>query len=175
MQATSDPTLRFLGAHADVLVILTRLSLFAHTAAKLTPEQQRENALSFIDPLQAAINEHHIDEERTLFTQLVERARTAEEKELIQSQVAQLTQEHRLIESTWSGIRDSLVSLSEGSAELPDSKQCADLLHRYQKHASLEETVLLPLGQQILSGSGEGAVTGPGGLRHRVDNLPRYI
>ncbi len=175
MQVLSDPTLRYLGAHADVLVILTRLSLFAQTAPMLTPEQQRENALSFVEPLQAAINEHHIDEERALFTRLAELARTPEEKELIQSQIGQLTREHRLIESIWSDIRDTLVKLAEGSADMPDRKQCADLLTRYQKHATDEETVLLPLGQQILSGSGQGAPAGPGDLRHRVNDLPRYI
>ena len=107
MEIPGDPTLRYLGAHADVLVILTRLSLFAQTAALLTPEQRQENAVGFIEPLQAAINEHHADEESTLFVQMIDLARDATEKETTQNLISQLVQEHRDIEATWSEVRQA--------------------------------------------------------------------
>lgn len=172
MNATVDPTLRYLGSHAELMVLLTRLHLFSQMGHLMDPEQQRRNVRDFIKPIHAAIMDHHAEEERELFVEL--RAQEASEKDnqLAVSLTNRLTREHRAIEKMWAPIHQCLVALLDGGSELPGASECGELAARYQQHATFEETVMLPLARRLLL---NGDSSGLAELNHRIDDLPRFF
>lgn len=172
MNATVDPTLQYLGSHAELMVILTRLHLFSQMGHLMEPEQQRQNAQDFILPIHSAIMEHHAEEERELFVELREQQASDEDAQLVVSLINRLTREHRSIEQLWEPIHQTLAALVAGGTELPDEKKCGELAMRYQQHANFEETVLLPLARRLLL---NGDSSSPAELNHRIDNLPRFF
>lgn len=174
MNATIDPTLRFLGAHSELLVTLTHLSLFAKTFNMLTPEQQSINAAQFLDPLSTGFPEHHADEEKSLFPEMQRLAR-GRELEMVVSMSNRLTREHRAIESAWQQVEQGLQALTRSDGPAPDPRACNALLDRYRQHAKFEETVVLPLADKLF-GRDSALLAGQSGrFRHRIDNLPFYI
>ncbi|MGH1360714.1 MAG: hemerythrin domain-containing protein [Burkholderiaceae bacterium] len=174
MNATIDPSLRFLGAHAELLVTLTHLSLFAKTVELLTEEQQMINAGRFLEPLSSGFAEHHADEEKLLFPNMLRLAKGAE-LDLVVSLSNRLTREHRAIETAWSRIEPTLITLTQTAGTPLDPLACTDLLERYRQHAKFEETVVLPLADRLFGDSGEFLDGQSGRFRHRIDNLPFYI
>ncbi len=174
MNATIDPTLRFLGAHSELLVTLTHLSLFAKTFDLLTPDQQSTNASQFLEPLSTGFPEHHADEERSLFPEM-QRLAQGTEREMVVSISNRLTREHRAIESAWEQVRQCLEKLTRSGGEAPDPAACLALLDRYRQHAKFEETVVLPLADKLFGGNSPLLQAETGRFRHRIDNLPFYI
>ncbi len=172
MNTTVDPTLRYLGSHAELMVILTRLHLFSQMGHLMDSEQQRKNAQDFIKPIHAAILEHHAEEESELFVDLLAQQASDDDKQLVVSLINRLTREHRSIEKQWEPIHQALCALLEGGSELPDKDDCGELVERYQQHATFEETVMLPLARKILL---DGDSSSSAELNHRVDDLPRFF
>ncbi|MFK7964839.1 MAG: hemerythrin domain-containing protein [Burkholderiaceae bacterium] len=172
MNTTIDPTLRYLGSHAELMVILTRLHLFSQMGHLMEPEQQRKNAEDFINPIHAAIMEHHAEEERELFVELQAQPASDEDKQLVVSLVNRLTREHRSIERQWDTIHQALNTLLAGGSELPSQEDCGELAERYQQHAMFEETVMLPLARKLLLNQ-DGSSSAE--LSHRIDHMPRFF
>lgn len=172
MNTTVDPTLRYLGSHAELMIVLTRLHLFSQMGHLMEPEQQRLNARDFIKPIHAAIMEHHAEEERELFVALRAQEASVEDQQLIVSLTNRLTREHRAIEKMWEPIHQCINALLDGGSALPSAQDCGELVVRYQQHATFEETVMLPLARRLLLNDDS---SGPTELNHRIDDLPRFF
>jgi len=172
MNTSIDPTLRYLGAHAELMVVLTRLHLFAQMGHLMSPEQQQENARDFILPIHSAIMEHHAEEERELFVALRAQKASTKDQQLAVSLTNRLTREHRAIEKMWAPIHQCLKDLLDGGSALPNAKDCEKLVARYRQHATFEETVMLPLARRLLLDDDASGVTE---LNHWIDDLPRFF
>jgi len=172
MNITIDPTLRYLGSHAELMILLTRLHLFAQMGHLMDAAQRQRNARDFIEPIHSAIMDHHAEEERHLFVELRAQKASPEDEQLVVSLTNRLTREHRSIEKLWQPIHQCLEALLYGGSALPDAQACGELAARYQQHASFEETVMLPLARRLLLHDDS---SGPVELNHRIDNLPRFF
>ncbi len=175
MQVTVDASARFLGAHHDILVELTRLRLLADMTSTLPNDQRQRLAGGLRDLGRRGLIEHHADEEKVLFTEMLAAAAPGDEAELVESLTARLSREHRAMEALWLQLEPALKLIEKGKpANLP-ADLAAQLLERYQAHARFEETVVLPLAERLLSDNDKRALDLSLRLRHQVDNLVSYI
>ena len=131
--------------------ILSHLRTFGELPALLeSANRARQIATETIDFFHAAVFKHHIDEEKDLFPIVIESAVRGEERETVQSLVAQLTAEHREIEALWRKLEPQLKQLLKGHDAQVDGQAVARLVGGYLAHAKFEETQFLPLSAEIL-------------------------
>jgi hemerythrin-like domain-containing protein len=136
--------------------ILEHLQSLATLPALLAPAARAravaEGTLRFF---RTVVYEHHQEEERELFPAVLSSAAHGAEHELVQGIVAQLTREHRQIESNFEELEPELKKVARGQETTLTASEVEALVRKlvghYQGHASYEETEFLPLSERILA------------------------
>ena len=130
----------------------TLLRLARHLAAQGADADARNAAAAVLRYFETSARHHHEDEELDLFPALLRHAQDAELGQ-VKGLVAQLLQEHRVLEQRWHVVRDVLQDVAQGrSAQLAFSDVEA-LTTLYASHIAREERELLPLAARLLAGA----------------------
>jgi hemerythrin-like domain-containing protein len=150
--ASDNAVGQFSHAHVGILMQLDRLSTLP---ALLAPARMaQDTAKRVVDFFREAVFEHHKDEEEALFPALLESAHAGEERQRVNTLVDALTAEHRVIEGLWRQLEPELKHVAQGRSFNINAPVLDDLVSRYQAHAQVEETQLLPLADTILGRHG---------------------
>ena len=150
--ASDNAVGQFSHAHVGILMQLDRLSTLP---ALLAPARMaQDTAQRVVDFFREAVFEHHKDEEEALFPALLESAHAGEERQRVNTLVDALTAEHREIEGLWRQLEPELKHVAQGRSYHINAPVLEDLVSRYQAHAQVEETQLLPLADTILGRHG---------------------
>jgi hypothetical protein len=150
--ASDNAVGQFSHAHVGILMQLDRLSTLP---ALLAPARMaQDTAQRVVDFFREAVFEHHQDEEKALFPALLESAHAGEERQRVNTLVDALTAEHREIEGLWRQLEPELKHVAQGRSYHINAPVLDDLVSRYQAHAQVEETQLLPLADTILGRHG---------------------
>ncbi|NDF65714.1 MAG: hemerythrin domain-containing protein [Betaproteobacteria bacterium] len=150
--ASDNAVGQFSHAHVGILMQLDRLSTLP---ALLAPARMaQDTAKRVVDFFREAVFEHHKDEEEALFPALLESAHAGEERQRVNTLVDALTAEHRVIEGLWRQLEPELKHVAQGRSFHINAPVLEDLVSRYQAHAQVEETQLLPLADTILGRHG---------------------
>ncbi|MEY2658509.1 MAG: hypothetical protein RLZZ395_2251 [Pseudomonadota bacterium] len=150
--ASDNAVGQFSHAHVGILMQLDRLSTLP---ALLAPARMaQDTAQRVVDFFREAVFEHHKDEEEALFPALLESAQAGEERQRVNTLVDALTAEHRVIEGLWRQLEPELKHVAQGRSYHINAPVLEDLVSRYQAHAQVEETQLLPLADTILGRHG---------------------
>ena len=150
--ASDNAVGQFSHAHVGILMQLDRLSTLP---ALLAPARMaQDTAQRVVDFFREAVFEHHKDEEEALFPALLESAQAGEERQRVNTLVDALTAEHRVIEGLWRQLEPELKHVAQGHSFHINAPVLDDLVSRYQAHAQVEETQLLPLADTILGRHG---------------------
>jgi hemerythrin-like domain-containing protein len=150
--ASDNAVGQFSHAHVGILMQLDRLSTLP---ALLAPARMaQDTAQRVVDFFREAVFEHHKDEEEALFPALLESAHAGEERQRVNTLVDALTAEHRVIEGLWRQLEPELKHVAQGRSYHINAPVLEDLVSRYQAHAQVEETQLLPLADTILGRHG---------------------
>ena len=150
--ASDNAVGQFSHAHVGILMQLDRLSTLP---ALLAPARMaQDTAQRVVDFFREAVFEHHKDEEEALFPALLESAQAGEERQRVNTLVDALTAEHRVIEGLWRQLEPELKHVAQGRSFHINAPVLDDLVSRYQAHAQVEETQLLPLADTILGRHG---------------------
>lgn len=138
----------FSDCHAGILEGLLQFATLPPLAD--AARRAREVAAHAMALLDEAVQQHHAEEEEELFTAVVRSARPGAERERVEALVAQLTEEHRDVESLWKRVRPEVVKLAAGKPAQLREDAAELLLDVYRQHANFEERAFLPLAQEIL-------------------------
>jgi hemerythrin-like domain-containing protein len=131
--------------------IVTHLEELARLPALLEPARQaRQIAGETLEFFREVVYEHHAEEERELFPAVLASANKGDERDKVQLIVDRLTREHREIEAAWSGLEPALKAVAKGGDADLNGAAVAALVTDYLGHARYEESVFLPLSQEIL-------------------------
>jgi hemerythrin-like domain-containing protein len=135
--------------------IFRKLDQLGELPALLEPAARaREVAERSLEFFREAIFEHHLDEERELFTAVLASAQDEAERARVQSMNRRLTDEHRELEKIWKSLESGLKKVVKGQFGDLDLVQISRLVSQYRAHALFEEQEYLPLAQQILGRDG---------------------
>jgi hemerythrin superfamily protein len=135
-------------AHSDIIAHLFHLSgLCSHSPMSTQARTQAVEAIQFF---RRTVLAHHQAEESRLFPLVLAKAAAGDEREYVEALVAKLTAEHRQIEALWTTLEGMLTELIGGKTNHMLDARIQDLVLDYGDHATEEETVFLPLCQQIL-------------------------
>ena len=134
--------------------ILKRLEQLSELPPLLDPAARaREIAADAVEFFREAIFEHHLDEERELFTAVLASAEKGAEHDRVQDLARRLTDEHRDLEAAWKRLEPELKRIAKGHDSHLDLAALEHLVVRYRLHAEFEEAEFLPLAQTILGRS----------------------
>lgn len=152
MSQPDQPIADFSHCHEGIFKKLDQLS---ELPALLEPAQRaREVAEKSLEFFREAIFEHHLDEERELFTAVLESALDDAERFKVQSMNKRLTDEHRELEKIWKSLESGLKKVVKGQFGEVNVTDLSRLVSQYRAHAQFEEQEYLPLAQQILGRNG---------------------
>jgi len=145
---TDAPLTNFSHCHEG---ILRRLSALDELPALLAPAARaRQVAEQSVEFFREAIFEHHLEEERELFSAVLASAQPGEEAERVQGMVRRLTNEHRMLEGLWKRLESDLKKVAKGHSTDLDVGDLQRLVTDYAAHARYEEAEFLPLSETIL-------------------------
>ena len=131
--------------------ILSHLQQLGQLPGLLEPAAQaRRIAADTLAFFREAVFEHHAEEERELFPAVLASATVGEERQRVQAIVNALTAEHRKVESAWARLEPQLKAVAKGHDTTMRGEDLRELVDVYRAHAAYEESVFLPLSQQIL-------------------------
>lgn len=151
--APDQPLDEFAHCHSGILQHLAELD---RLPALLAPAAEaRRIAADTLAFFEAAVFEHHLEEERELFPAVLSSARAGAEREQVQAQVDRLTREHRDVEAAWKRLEPELRAVAKGRDHHLDGEALVTLVARYKGHARFEESEFLPLAKAILSRNGD--------------------
>lgn len=147
--ATDTPPLdTFSNCHVG---ILSQLDALGELPALLAPAARaRTVAAKTLDFFREAVFEHHAEEERELFPEVISSAIAGEERDRVTALTERLTAEHRDLEQRWKALEPALRQVAKGRDADLEPAQVAELVDRYRAHAAFEEAEFLPLSQTIL-------------------------
>lgn len=168
------PLESFAHCHQGIITHLGALEeLPALVEAASKAQEQAGQARDFFAATMLA---HHEEEERELFTAVMDSANPGDEASQVKGIVERLTHEHREIEALWRHIEPQLKRLAHGHIPQLDTASVEKLVKAYRDHAAFEESVFLPLCQSILgrNGSHMAALGLSLHMRHVAPKLP-YI
>jgi hemerythrin-like domain-containing protein len=149
MATYSQPIRSFKNSHTGIINQLDRM---AELPALLAPaELAKRTADSALKFFRKAVYAHHADEEKVLFPSVLESAKPGEERRNVQTCIKALTAQHRNLEALWEKLEPELKRVAKGSSHSLDAAMLTKLVALYHEHAEYEETVFLPMSQEILA------------------------
>ncbi|MEN9885850.1 MAG: hypothetical protein RL758_428 [Pseudomonadota bacterium] len=149
MTAFARPIRTFKNSHAGIVFQLDRLS---ELPALLAPaELAKRTAESAVKFFRKAVYAHHADEEKVLFPSVLESAAAGEERKTVSSAIKVLVAQHRNLEALWETLEPELKKVAKGTSQQVQTRALETLVKLYKEHAEYEETVFLPMAQDILS------------------------
>ena len=155
--------------------ILGHLQVLGTLPALLEPAARaRQIAADTLGFFREAVFEHHAEEEKELFPAVLASATPGAERDKVQAIVAELTAEHRQIETTWSKLEPGLRAVAKGHETPIAAGDIRALVDAYQSHARYEEEVFLPLSQAIL-GRNSNHLAALGMSMHLRHALPQVL
>ena len=142
-----SPIEDFSQCHAGILSHLQELGALP---ALLEPAARaRRIAADTLRFFREAVFEHHAEEEHELFPAVLASATAGEERQRVQAIVHALAAEHRKVEAAWLRLEPQLKAVARGHDSALQSDDLRELVDTYRAHAAYEESVFLPLSQQI--------------------------
>jgi hypothetical protein len=147
-----DPIGDFSHCHEGILQGLGDFSGLA--ALQEAAARSRDIAGQVMRLMDEAVMLHHDEEEKELFTAVMESSRPGAERDRVKGLVLRLTEEHRDIEQLWRRVRGQVRSIAAGKAADLDQRAVDLLVDVYRMHARSEETEFLPLARDILGRNG---------------------
>jgi pyridoxamine 5'-phosphate oxidase len=147
--APHDPSLAGISkAHSDIIAHLFHLSgLGTHGPLSSEARQQAQDTMAFF---RRTVLAHHQAEERRLFPLVLAKAEPGDERAYVETLVGKLTAEHRQIETLWASLESMLTAMLNGTSNTAIDTHIQGLVLDYGDHATEEETLFLPLCQEIL-------------------------
>ena len=134
---------------AERLELLERLS--GHLATHGSDESAGAAARRVLDYFDRAVTHHHDDEEVDLFPMLRRaQARTGCDATL-PDVLDQITREHLVLAGHWGKLRPFLVAITQGQPVR--DLRCDELIQAYRAHMSVEEDLVFPLAERLLTGA----------------------
>ena len=132
---------------AERLELLERLS--DHVAMHGSDEPAVAAARRVLDYFDHAAAHHHEDEEEDLFPMLRSAQGRAGWNDALPDALDGLSREHPLLATRWAKLRPVLVAISRGQdvGEL----RCNELVRSYRAHMSVEEGLVFPLAERLLT------------------------
>lgn len=153
-QAAADQPLdEFAQCHSGILQHLAELDRLPELLAPAA--EARRIAADTLAFFEAAVFEHHLEEERELFPAVLSSATAGAERDQVQALVDRLTREHREVEAAWKRLEPDLKAVAKGRDHRLDAEALVVLVARYKGHARFEEAEFLPLAQRVLGRNGD--------------------
>lgn len=147
--APHDPSLAGISkAHSDIIAHLFHLSgLRTDGSLSSAARQQAQETMAFF---RRTVLAHHQAEEVRLFPLVLAKAEPGDEHAYVETLITKLTAEHRQIEALWASLETMLTAMLNGTSNSAIDTHIQDLVLDYGDHASEEESLFLPLCQEIL-------------------------
>jgi len=156
--------------------IVKKLDMLGELPGLLEPAARaRQIAESAIDFFREAIFEHHLDEERELFSAVAASAAAGEERERVLALNKRLTDEHRVLERLWKSLESGLKKVAKGQGGDINVGDIRSLVMQYKAHAEFEEQAYLPLAQEILGRNDKHMAALGMSLHMRHHRLPTSV
>jgi hemerythrin-like domain-containing protein len=133
-------------AQCDTLRALTE-----HVARAGFDEQARQAAHNVMRYFDMAARHHHDDEEEDLLPRMMAAATLSRGSKLTRL-VAELTNEHRMMDREWSELRAVLQEISSGEKIALHALNVDRFVKLYHAHIAVEEASVYPLAEMLLSG-----------------------
>ncbi|MGC4397136.1 hemerythrin domain-containing protein [Hydrogenophaga sp. T2] len=150
-----SPSAKYASCHAGIAQRLQKLDEMPELVAAIA--RARSVAQRSLNAARDAIFEHHVEEERDLFSAVLASATPGAERMHVQAVIERLTAQHRAIEALWTSVERELVRGVTGCASRIELDDLRRLSAEYESHARFEEAVFLPMAENILERSGSGA------------------
>jgi len=132
---------------AERLDLLERLA--SYVVVHGSDESASAAARRVLDYFDRAAAHHHEDEEEDLFPMLRKTRGRAGWDDRLPDALDQLAREHPLLGSHWAKLRPVLIAITRG--QWVREFRCDDLLRAYRSHMSLEEELVFPLADRLLT------------------------
>jgi hemerythrin-like domain-containing protein len=133
--------------------IAERLDLLDRLAGYVITHGSDESAVAaarrVLDYFDRAAAHHHEDEEEDLFPMLRRAEGRAGWDVRLPDVLDQLSREHPLLGTYWAKLRPVLVTITRGQ-RVPELR-CEDLLRAYRAHMFLEDELVFPLADRLLT------------------------
>lgn len=113
-------------------------------------EQARQAAVAVMRYFDTAAVDHHADEEQDLFPALIE-AMAGSDAVCLHELTQHLSAEHRILESLWATVRQSLSAIAMGTLDGTEMPGLPPFLQTYHAHLKKEDDELLPMAARLLS------------------------
>lgn len=120
--------------------------LVVHLQTQGNDEQAAQAARAILRYFDTAGQFHHQDEEQDLFPVLL-----ASGDQEAAAYVAQLLEEHKVMDAAWQALRPLLQAIAEDSANTLDADVAAHFIACYARHIEFENGRLLPLAAKLLN------------------------
>jgi hemerythrin-like domain-containing protein len=120
--------------------------LVVHLQMQGNDEQATQAATAILRYFDTAGQYHHQDEEQDLFPVLL-----ASGDQEAAAYVAQLLEEHKVMDAAWQALRPLLVAIAADSADTLDADVAAHFIECYARHIEFENGQLLPLATKLLN------------------------
>lgn len=132
---------------AERLDLLDRLA--GYVVMHGSDESAGAAARRVLDYFDRAAAHHHEDEEEDLFPMLHRASGRAGWDDRLPDALDQLSREHPVLGTYWAKLRPALVTITRG--QRVGEFRCEDLLRAYRSHMSLEEELVFPLADRLLT------------------------
>ena len=123
--------------------------LVAHVAEHGVDVQAQEAAQAVMRYFDQAAVDHHADEEQDLFPALLE-SMAGSDAVCLRELVAQLTHQHRELETRWQALRRVLARVAAGEPVTLDPALVHGLVTAYEQHLAREDAELLPMAARLI-------------------------
>jgi len=123
--------------------------LVEHVADQGVDAQAQEAAQAVMRYFDQAAIDHHADEEQDLFPALLE-SMAGSDAVCLRELVAQLTHQHRELETRWQALRRVLARVAAGEPVTLDPTLVHGLVTAYEQHLAHEDAELLPMAARLI-------------------------
>lgn len=128
----------------------TLRQLVTHVKDKGSDEQARQVATKVMRYFDTAARHHHKDEEEDLLPRMMTAATIGRGSKLTRL-VADIANEHRLMDKAWTDLRAALKEVAEGENTALNALAVDRFIKLYQSHIAVEEANVFPLAEMLLS------------------------
>jgi hemerythrin-like domain-containing protein len=134
--------------HREILAMLTQLDrLMVHLASAGCDSVAQANATAICRFFSSTARQHHEDEEKMIFPQLLAR----DDADLVQ-QIQRLQQDHGWLEEDWLELAPTLQAIAQGQNvyDIESLREGVNVFaNLYHEHIALEDTLVYPALRQL--------------------------